>query len=513
MIADESNLAVLSPTPRAWQAILPRALVGQGFNWLALARGGSLFLATLAVYVAGRSPSLDDWDSVNFAKAIYHFDMRLQQPHPPGYPAYVFLARLTYAATHDPVAALTLLSAVCGALCVLALYALASDFGIGWAALPLAAMPLFWLNSDMALSDVPGLLFAVASVWLLHRAARCEGAGGAARRRWLVAGCATAGFGTGVRPQDVVVPLAVACLYVLPLLVLARAWRDMARGAGAFTAACLLWAVPLLGSVGWDVRQLYQPLATQLDYVRIADSMLGQPLTRDLLDVRLASFGSVFSAYFGGPREGGLSAFLALSAALVGLTLLAGRRRVTWLALSWLAPYGLFMLLVMQPTDPRKILPAVPAMLLLFGAASLRVKGWGRAGQAAGLALTAFLAVKGLPLVRTLHTLATPPEQAIAFISAYYSSDNTVILAGNSLNHVYYELPQYDSVAIDFVSEKQLAQQLANARYQYVISLDEWDTTVPLPEEWQRGATLDFQRDPLVLPKASTVPFTVYHRI
>jgi transmembrane protein TMEM260 (protein O-mannosyltransferase) len=488
--------------------------------------------------------------------------MRLQQPHPPGYPAYVFLARAFYAFSHDPVAALTTLSAVCGALSVLALYALASDLACGWAALPLAAMPLFWLNADMAMSDVPGLLFVIASIWMLNRAAMAfssesraapqlvlpPGAGpaliasarpapvsgghatgavdrgaaadawprlspaGGAWRWWLAGGCALAGLWAGVRPQDVVAPLAVLAAYVAPPLLRRRAWRELALGGLAFGLACLLWLVPLLGSVDWDVQQLAEPIQTQLAYVRQADSMVGHHLSRVALADRLASFGSVFSPYFGGPAEGGLNAFLGLCAAAAALTVVAGRRRATWLAWSWLAPYGLVMLLVMQPTDPRKVLPAVPPLLLLLGAAGLRFARWKTACLAAGLALAAVFALKGAPLVRTLHTQLTPPEQAVAYVAAHYSSDDTIILAGNSLNHVYYELPQYDSVAIDFVTEDELAQQLRNPRYRWVISLDEWDTTVPLPADWQRGPSFDFERDPRVLPKASVVPFTVYSR-
>jgi 4-amino-4-deoxy-L-arabinose transferase-like glycosyltransferase len=490
-------------------------MAGQGVAWVSLVRGALLFVVTFGMYLAGRSPSLDDWDSINFAKAIYHFDMRLQQPHPPGYPAYVFLSRLTFTVTHDPLSALTLLSAICGALCMVALFALASDLGIGWAALPLAAMPLFWLNSDMAMSDVPGLLFAVAAVWLLYRAT-VSAAGHTTDpvgvRWWLVAGCAVAGFGAGVRPQDVGVPLAVLALYVVPLLIRQGAWRGLGWGAAAFGLACLIWTVPLLRSVSWDVHQLIQPIKTQVAYVRTADSLVGEPITRDVLRDRLSNFGSVFSPYFGGPREGGFNAFLGLTASLAILTGLAGRRRITWLALSWLIPYGLFMLLVMQPTDPRKVLPALPPMLLLLGAASLRFKSWKSAGLIVSLALTAVFLVKGLPLVRTLRTQLTPPEQAIAYIAAHYSADDTIILAGNSLNHIYYELPQWDSIAIDFVSQDELAQQVSNARYRYVISLDEWETSVPLPSNWRRGDSFDFERDWRVLPKASVVPFTVYTR-
>jgi len=53
-----------------------------------------------------------------------------------------------------------------------------------------------------------------------------------------------------------------------------------------------------------------------------------------------------------------------LAAGLILLAILAKRAR--WLALSWLLPYGAFMLLAMRPDDPRKVLPAIPPMLLLL---------------------------------------------------------------------------------------------------------------------------------------------------
>lgn len=484
-------------------------------DWLVWARGAVLFLGTLAIYLTGRSPSLDDWDSVNFAKAILRFDMRLQQPHPPGYPAYVFLARVAYTFTHDPRTALTLLSAVCGALCVLAMYALAGDVGASWAALPLAAMPLFWLNSDMAMSDVPGLLFVVAAVWLLHRSTSLADE----RQSWLylLAGGAVAGFGLGVRPQDGVVPFMVLLCYTLPLRLMERKkglGREILTLALVIGGAVLLWAVPLLRSVGYNARELWAPVHTQIQYVGEADSMLGHPVSRDLLRDRLADFGNIFSGYFGGPQDGGFNAFLGLAAGAAVLAILAGRWRVTWLALVWLLSYGAVMVLVMQPTDPRKILPAVPGLCLLMAAAfTSRGALLRRVGLICGLLLTAVLAAKAVPLVRTLHTTLTPPEQAVGYIREHFSVDDTVILAGNSLNHIYYELPQYNSVAIDFVSQDELAVELAKRPYRYVVSLDEWQTTVPLPPEWARTEdSFDFERNWLVLPKASVVPFTVYTR-
>src|SRR5712691_4428627 len=229
---------------REWQTALPWSWSRFAYERLGLVRGVVLFLASLGAYLAFLSPSLDDWDSVNFLRAISYFDMRLQQPHPPGYPAYIFLARVINFFTHDPHAALALLSAISAALCVLVFYRLASGFGAGLAALPLAVMPLFWLNAEMALSDVPGLLFAVAAVWLLNRALPRGQPG--VHRGYLLAGCDAAGLGAGVRPQDAVVPLAVVGLYVAPLLLARlgrRALSELLLATGSFLGACLLWFV------------------------------------------------------------------------------------------------------------------------------------------------------------------------------------------------------------------------------------------------------------------------------
>ena len=50
-----------------------------------------ILFSALIVYVATQSQSLDDWDSVQFAMGIEHYDIRLHHPHPPGYPLYIFI--------------------------------------------------------------------------------------------------------------------------------------------------------------------------------------------------------------------------------------------------------------------------------------------------------------------------------------------------------------------------------------------------------------------------------------
>ncbi len=486
---------------RALRWILPRTRA------LSLARvpaAALVFIVCLGVYLAGRSPSLDDWDSVNFAKAVVRFDLTFQAPHPPGYPLYVFLARIPNLFLHDPTASLTLLSALSGAAGVAFLWLLASDFGVPWLALPLAAMPLYWLSSEMALTDVPGLAFAVAATWLLARAAS------RARPDWLVGGCVATGLCAGVRPQVVVVPLAVLAFYTLPQVAREGRWRALPPAGWGLVGSCLLWAVPLALTLPWP--DPLGPFRVQARYVSIADSLLGQPVTWSRLAARLADFGSILSRYFGGPVDGGIAAFAGLTGVVVLLAAVSWRTPLTRLALAWAGAYGVVMVLVMQPGDPRKALPVVPALLLLAGSGLQSLWGAARARLgAAGLVLTAFFALKCAPLVRELVLVPAPPEQAAVYIAERYSPEDTMIISDTSANHMQYRLPEFASYGLDFIQPWELDELLATRGYRRVIVLDRW-ARPPMPAEFQPVHVELFQRDPLVLPKAARVAFTSWER-
>jgi hypothetical protein len=501
---------------------LARFLAGEH----SLLGGAVLFAGTFGLYMASRSHSLDDWDSINFARAIEKFDVALQQPHPPGYPAYVFLSRLVNLITNDPLISLTTLSAISGAVCVVAFYALACDLGIGWAALPLATMPLFWLNSEMALTDVPGLAFAVVSVWLLNRAllAGSDSRWWQSARGYLIAGCVIAGVDAGVRPQDAAVPLAVLACYVAPTLWKRRGFsaallRDAGLAGAALLVTCLLWAVPLYRNLTGSGAK-FQPYQVQIEYVKDWDSLWSDPAGPysdeppppliERVKRRAEEFGSVFSSYFGGPEEGGLRAMIGLTAAVVALGVVSRRSQASRLALVWLISYGLFMLLVMQPTDPRKVLPVLPPMFLLLAgtAAAVNTRAWRTAVSIACLALAGVLAAKAVPLVRTLDSVATPPQQVAEYIDAWYSPDDTLILAATSLNHIRYYIPWFTSFSVIDLGDDDLVTQLDQRHYTTILVVDQDGPTIP--PQYVQQTIYQFERNPLVLPKGSYTTMTVY---
>ncbi|HVA26009.1 MAG TPA: hypothetical protein VMW62_16660 [Chloroflexota bacterium] len=467
----------------------------------------ALFVATLALYVITRSISLDDFDSFNFARAIDHFDLRLNQPQPPGYPVYVLLARVFDLAVHDHQAALTLLSAASGAVAILAFWGVAAQVGAPWAALPLAPMPLFWLSSGMALSDVPGLAMATLATLLVIRGVRDRVAADGFPAA-LLAGCAATGLAAGVRPQDAILPLGVLAFLASPLAPLSPSAQDREQvrarqlplAAGVLIAASLAWAIPLAISLGGPAAA-WRTLAGQSQYVGATDSLFARPFTLPNLEARMAEFGNVFSAYFGGPADGGLPAFLALMAALILLALLATRAR--WLALSWLLPYAAFMLLAMRPDDPRKVLPAIPPMLLLLG--GIRPKPL---AAAACTALAAWFAFSAAPLITIMDTVKAPPEQASAYVASNFRSSDTLVLAGSSYNAIRYHDPAFKAFLLDGLDPSTVQSELASGAYRNLIVLDKEGFTVP--DTFVGVDTRTFQRDPLVLPKAATVWMAVF---
>ena len=85
-----------------------------------------VFLLAAALYFLTRSPALDEWDSVQFAMgATRGFNLFAHQPHPPGYPLYVFAGWLGTRLGLDVLTALELTSALGGGLFVAAWFALA----------------------------------------------------------------------------------------------------------------------------------------------------------------------------------------------------------------------------------------------------------------------------------------------------------------------------------------------------------------------------------------------------
>jgi hypothetical protein len=208
----------------------------------------------LALHLPFLPPSLEDLDSINFALGVRHFDVAEHQPHPPGYPLYIAAAKAVHTVVAPEVLALSLLSAIAGALALLALFWFFNELDrddddpvlVGLAAVAAAVCPLFWITAARPLSDMPGLA-AVIAVQALVLSARTP--------RMFAAAALSAGAAAGLRSQVVwlTVPLLiVAAIRLRPSLN----WRERGGAALAYAIGGLLWFIPLIVVSGGPTRYL-----------------------------------------------------------------------------------------------------------------------------------------------------------------------------------------------------------------------------------------------------------------
>jgi len=274
---------------------------------LSASSAGSAVIVLLAVvFLALHLPyfptSLEDLDSINFALGVRQFDVAHHQPHPPGYPVYIALAKVVRAAVPDETRALALLSVVAGALGVVAMAALFGRLtSVGrstWVPVALGlTAPLYWFTAARPLSDMPGLAAALAVQALTL---------GAVTTRGLCAAAFAAGLATGIRSQ-------VAWLTV-PLL-LARGLGDwgtrsphapspqssprpqLLAPAGAFLAGVLVWAIPLVmltGGPGGYWHALFDQGAEDLGNIQMLWTRHG---VRDIADALYFAFVAPWAAW------------------------------------------------------------------------------------------------------------------------------------------------------------------------------------------------------------------------
>jgi hypothetical protein len=347
--------------------------------------GAALILIFLAAHLALLPRTLEDLDSVNFALGVRHFDIAEHQPHPPGYPVFIALGKMSTATLRavgvDAAAprGLAIWSALGGAAAIPAVFLFfrrleGRDNLALWATLVLAASPLFWFTALRPLSDMLG--FATV-MWTLALVA------GKPTDRQLVAGALLAGLAVGIRSQTAAV--------TLPFLAIAlarrRDLRAAAGAAGAFAGGVILWAVPMLvaaGGLGAYLHALtFQAGAdfggTHMLWVNHTVRAIAAALINTFIWPWDWWLGFVVCAL---AAAGALR--IAWRAPLVALTLL-----VTF------APYAVFHLLFQETVTIRYAMPLLPVIAY---AAMAAVEGLpGRALPVAALGIAAIGLMEAIP--------------------------------------------------------------------------------------------------------------------
>ncbi len=341
---------------------------------------GAVALATLflALHLPFLPASLEDLDSINFAFGVRHFDVAHHQPHPPGYPVFMLVAKTARELVSSEAHALSAVGIVAAGLAVFALMVL---FGAidrdprapAWsivATLLTVTSPLYWFTAARPLSDATGLAAAVA----------VQAATLTATSRGALAGASfLAALAVGLRSQVV--------WLTAPLLLLTIARRPAGeRGRVALASATalglggLVWGVPLILVSGGPAAYwttVFQQGAEDLSGIRM---LWTTPTPRQFL----LALQSAFVA----PWAGGAVAAAALALAIVGAARLSRSARPALVTLAAaFGPYLIFDLAFQETITTRYALP------LVVPVAYLAARGLDALSRRTALVIALFVAV------------------------------------------------------------------------------------------------------------------------
>ena len=208
--------------------------------WIALL----LCLLGIITRIPFRSQILHHWDSVNFALALDHFDVRLHQPHPPGtFVIYILLGRLVNEFLHDPNRALVWLSVILSGLGVASLYLLGEVLFNRKVALISALLvltsPLVWFHGEVALSYMLEFFWVPLVVYFCYKMET--------RSTWaLFISALLLGLAGGIRPNT---PVFLLPLWILAVLYHRYSWKKILLALVVMGIGGLTWIVPM---VAWS---------------------------------------------------------------------------------------------------------------------------------------------------------------------------------------------------------------------------------------------------------------------
>jgi len=328
-------------------------------------------------------------DEALFAAAAFDTDLEQRRPHPPGFPLWVAVSKLSLAALGDPILGLQLVSALASILMVLLLARLwgawlGPPLGTA-AALLFAFLPGVLFHSPRAFTTTPALALAclAAVLWLEPG------------RRRLLSGSAALAAAILVRPL-LAPPLAV--LWLAAMALRRERWASSALSAvttALLTAAGFLPIVLDAGGLGAFLATVRGHGLEQWSALPTAVWTIG-----DLGVVR---------------SVGGWQAFLVLLV-LCAIGAAAVARRNPRLTAAWfavLATTAVWILGAHNPALPRYSLPLLALLCgpAVAGAAAL-LRSEGRAVAAASVA-AALSTCWALPALRTQAEEPFPPLAAL----------------------------------------------------------------------------------------------------
>jgi len=461
-----------------------------------------LFLAAFALYFFTHSPALDDIDAVQFAMGVRSFNLWHHQPHPPGYPLFIFFGwlgtKLFNAGTES---SLYCASAFGGGLFVASWFLIIrlqfSERLAWWVASCLLITPVVWMTATKAVTDMLAAGFMSAELLAAIRFSK-QG------KRGLIVWAALLGAAAaGTRPQLFPVVAVVLGIPLKKGCVNAKTWWF---AYAVLVAGCLIWLLPMWYTQ-WQLRpdepfwRVYPELAYgqwrwRLNlpsiYIGAGDwspHYLGMRFVRHILGWFWKGFGFIQS-----PRV--LAAGIVLTTCAIIVYFRFGREAIDQRFWKFHGPWLLVdiaIVFIALPGDQRYYLMVFPPLLVIMLRGFLRLpKPW----NLWAICVPALLLYILVPLAIENHRDEAPAVRLVRYLEKLYPPSkrgNVLLILPVVCRSAQWYAPQFK--ILDHVPTAEDEEVLRNAAAVYT------DERSLKRKDFYLIHLADFRRSMLIYPQ------------
>jgi hypothetical protein len=393
-----------------------------------------LFLSSFILRLSFMSNYLDDWDSVQFTLGIADFNIAAHQPHPPGYPVYIVLAKFFNLIFNDEITTLTFMSVLFGSISVVFIYLFAKElFGykVGLiSAILVSSTPAHFVFSVVAMTDIVLLSFLTITVYLIYK--------GLMSNTYLFLGAFLAGVTTGIRPQNFIL--------LFSLVAIIQYWKKNVRTTIFSTAmlglGVLTWFIPTSILCG-GVREYIGLIRSQVSaYDRFNITLIQVERFINLIFEGWTFIFIIFSIITL------IAVYLIIKDYKNGLFDIRNVDKQFIFLGIWLIMSVVTTLSLYQLYTTRYLLPVFLPIAILFSY-SIVYLGNKITNKKAVLyyfivgILVVTIFFQSLSTISSLSNVPPAPVQAAYYIKENYKPNETLIIATQSYRHFYFYLPNF----------------------------------------------------------------------
>lgn len=235
--------------------------------WFLLIFFGLLVIATRLPLAPGQLFSFDD---VNLAYSVGNYDIRISQPHPPGYPLFVLEMRVLSWLRFKRAESILLVLSLAGSILALLLAVWCGNRIFGgdsgfWAAVVLLPAPAFWYAGLTSALRVQLAVVSLAVAMCCWRAWTGEAA-------WVRQSAIALAIGAGIRPEigAVLFPLWAASALRAPV-----DWPERRRALLWMAGTVSLWLLPAMFASGGPINFIRANLDYISDQASLSSGLFG----------------------------------------------------------------------------------------------------------------------------------------------------------------------------------------------------------------------------------------------